>query len=79
MMKVVAALIENNNKVLLAKRSTGDINVLGKWEFPGGKVEKDENEFDAIEREIKEEFDLQLKRENLWSIIYVSIQQKLLI
>ena len=61
MIKVVAALIENDNKVLLAKRSTGDINVLGKWEFPGGKVESDENEFDAIEREIKEEFALTIK------------------
>ena len=36
MIKVVAALIENNDKVLLARRSTGDINVLGKWEVPGG-------------------------------------------
>lgn len=61
MIKVVAALIENDNKVLLAKRSTGDINVLGKWEFPGGKVESDENEFNAIEREIKEEFELTIK------------------
>ena len=61
MIKVVAALIENDNKVLLARRSTGDINVLGKWEFPGGKVEKDENEFDAIEREIKDEFELTIK------------------
>lgn len=61
MIKVVAALIENDNKVLLARRSTGDINVLGKWEFPGGKVEQDENEFDAIEREIKEEFELTIK------------------
>ena len=61
MIKVVAALIENDNKVLLARRSTGDINVLGKWEFPGGKVEPDENEFNAIEREIKEEFELTIK------------------
>ena len=61
MIKVVAALIENDNKVLLARRSTGDINVLGKWEFPGGKVEQDENEFDAIEREIKEEFEMDIK------------------
>ena len=61
MIKVVAALIENNDKVLLARRSTGDINVFGKWEFPGGKVEQDENEFDAIEREIKEEFELTIK------------------
>ena len=61
MIKVVAALIENDNKVLLARRSTGDINVLGKWEFPGGKVELYENEFKAIEREIKEEFELIIK------------------
>ena len=61
MIKVVAALIENNNKILLAKRSTGDINVFGKQEFPGGKVEQNENEFDAIEREIKEEFELTIK------------------
>ena len=61
MIKVVAALIENDNKVLLARRSTGDINVLGKWEFPGGKVEQDENEFEAIEREIKEEFEFTIK------------------
>lgn len=61
MIKVVAALIEDNDKILLARRSTGDINVLGKWEFPGGKVEQDENEFDAIEREIKEEFELVIK------------------
>ena len=61
MVKVVAALIENDNKVLLAKRSTGDPNVFGKWEFPGGKVEPGENEMHAIEREIKEEFELIIK------------------
>lgn len=61
MLKVVAALIEHDNKVLIAKRSTGDPNVLGKWEFPGGKVELNENEFNAIEREIKEEFELEIK------------------
>lgn len=61
MIKVVAALIENDNKVLLAKRSTGDSNVFGKWEFPGGKVEPEENEINAIEREIKEEFELIIK------------------
>ena len=35
--KVVAALIEKDNKVLIAKRSTGDPNVFANWEFPGGK------------------------------------------
>lgn len=61
MIKVVAALIRKNDKFLIAKRSTGDKNVLGKWEFPGGKVEEKEEEKHAIEREIKEEFDLKIK------------------
>lgn len=60
---VVAALIKKEDKILIAKRSTGDKNVLGKWEFPGGKVEKDEDEKVAIEREIKEEFELKIKTE----------------
>lgn len=61
MITVVAALIEKDNKVLLAKRSTGDPNVFGKWEFPGGKVENNEDELYAIEREINEEFELVIK------------------
>ena len=60
MITVVAALIFQNNKVLLAKRSTGDQDVFGKWEFPGGKVEKGEDELLAIEREITEEFELKV-------------------
>ena len=61
MITVVAALIEKDNKFLIAKRSTGDPNVLGKWEFPGGKVKNNEDEKHAIEREIKEEFELLIK------------------
>ena len=61
MITVVAALIKKRNKYLIAKRSTGSEDVLGKWEFPGGKVEKDETEMHAIEREIKEEFEMEIK------------------
>ena len=61
MIKVVAALIEKDEKILLARRSTGDPNVLGKWEFPGGKVKENEDEKHAIEREILEEFELNIK------------------
>lgn len=64
MITVVAALIKKNNKFLIAKRATGDNNVLGKWEFPGGKVEIGEDEKHAIEREIKEEFNLDIKAKN---------------
>jgi 8-oxo-dGTP diphosphatase len=61
MIKVVAALIEKDGKVLIAKRLTGDSTVLGKWEFPGGKVELNEDELTAIEREIFEEFEIKIK------------------
>lgn len=61
MITVVAALIKKDNKYLIAKRATGDQNLIGKWEFPGGKVEIGEDEKHAIEREIKEEFDLDIK------------------
>lgn len=61
MITVVAALIEKDGKYLIARRSTGSQDVLGKWEFPGGKVEKDETEEHAIEREIREEFEMDIK------------------
>ena len=53
--KVVAAVIENEkNEILCTLRPIGKI--LGNnWEFPGGKLEKGETEFEGIKREIKEE------------------------
>ena len=53
MIVVVAALIKKKGKFLIAKRSTGDKNMLGKWEFPGGKVDKEEKEeiFNAVLQE----------------------------
>ena len=61
MITVVAALIEKNGKYLIARRATGGEESLGKWEFPGGKVELNEDEKSAIEREIYEEFELKVK------------------
>lgn len=61
MIDVVAGLIYKDNNVLIAKRLTGDSNVFDKWEFPGGKVEPNETDEHAIEREIEEEFELKIK------------------
>ncbi len=58
---VVAALIKKDNKYLIAKRAYDKEENLGKWEFPGGKVEKGEDEFTAIEREMQEEFEIKVK------------------
>ncbi len=62
--KVVAALIEKDSKYLIARRSTGEPSLVGYWEFPGGKVEENEDELKAIEREILEEFELVVKAKN---------------
>jgi mutator protein MutT len=61
MITVVAALIEKDGKYLIAKRAFGNEQVIGKWEFPGGKLEPNETEEGAIEREIKEEFEMDVK------------------
>ena len=53
--EVVCAIIYNNeNKIFCTKRGPGRA-LEGKWEFPGGKVEKDETHEETIVREIKEE------------------------
>lgn len=51
---VVAAIIEQHGKILLARRpETGD--QAGLWEFPGGKVDADESQPAALARELEEE------------------------
>ncbi|MFC5625732.1 (deoxy)nucleoside triphosphate pyrophosphohydrolase [Algoriphagus winogradskyi] len=51
---VSCALIFLNGKVLCAQRSN-TMNLSGFWEFPGGKVEKNESPEACLVREIKEE------------------------
>jgi 8-oxo-dGTP diphosphatase len=59
--KVVAAIIENeSNEILCALRSL-QMSMPNMWEFPGGKVEADEDVFSALEREIEEELGCKIK------------------
>ncbi len=51
---VVAALIVQNGKVLICQRTRHQTMPL-KWEFPGGKVEPNEQPVDALRRELEEE------------------------
>jgi 8-oxo-dGTP diphosphatase len=54
MKQVVAALILREGKILICQR-TADQAMPLKWEFPGGKVEPDEDLKDALHRELEEE------------------------
>ena len=57
--KVVAAIIQNEDKFLATKRGYGEFN--GLWEFPGGKVDSGETREHALIREIKEELNYDIK------------------
>lgn len=51
--EVVAAVIMKQDTILATQRGYGEFK--GKWEFPGGKIEENENLEHALIREIKEE------------------------
>lgn len=51
---VMGAAIIDRGRVLAARRTTPE-HTRGLWEFPGGKVERDESPDAAIVREIREE------------------------
>ncbi|WP_148875506.1 pyrimidine (deoxy)nucleoside triphosphate diphosphatase [Serratia marcescens] len=51
---VVAAILEQDGRILLAQRGAGS-DQAGLWEFPGGKVEPGESQPLALARELDEE------------------------
>jgi 8-oxo-dGTP diphosphatase len=51
---VVAGVLIEQRRVLLSQRKSGT-HLAGAWEFPGGKVEPDEDPRDALRRELGEE------------------------
>ena len=56
---VVAGVITKKNLFFIAQRNRNKHLGL-KWEFPGGKVEKNEKNEDALKREIKEELNIKI-------------------
>ncbi|MCF7853667.1 MAG: (deoxy)nucleoside triphosphate pyrophosphohydrolase [Candidatus Pacebacteria bacterium] len=57
---VCAAVIARGNRLLLAQRPNG-VHLGGKWEFPGGKVHRNETREECIIREIQEELNLEVR------------------
>ena len=54
---VAVALVDDDNRVLIAQRPEGK-SMAGLWEFPGGKVEAGETPENALIRELKEELSI---------------------
>ena len=55
--KVVAGVILFERKILITKRPY-NVHMGGKWEFPGGKVKKNESDIQALKRELNEELSI---------------------
>ncbi|ALR76472.1 pyrimidine (deoxy)nucleoside triphosphate diphosphatase [[Enterobacter] lignolyticus] len=55
---VVAAIIEQDGLILLAQRPP-HADQAGLWEFPGGKVEANETQPQALIRELREELGIE--------------------
>ncbi len=59
-MKVTAGILEENGRVLIARRRPGK-HMAGKWEFPGGKIEPGESPEESLARELAEELDVRAR------------------
>jgi len=53
--RVVTAQIERDGRFLIAQRSSAGV-LPGLWEFPGGRVEPDESDQQALARKLRERF-----------------------
>ena len=73
MIEVVAAIIKVNNKFLCCQRNKNKYEYISKkYEFPGGKIEKNETKEEALKREIREELGLKIYIEKLVKTIEYS-------
>ena len=65
------ALIDADNRVLLARRPEGR-TMAGLWEFPGGKVEDGELPEAAVVREVREELGIDITESCLAPLTFAS-------
>jgi mutator protein MutT len=60
MIEVTAAILEEGKKIMIARRAAGK-HLEGFWEFPGGKIKENETPELCLTRELKEEFEIDVK------------------
>jgi 8-oxo-dGTP diphosphatase len=68
---VAAALLDDEDRVLVAQRPPGR-SLAGLWEFPGGKLEAGERPEQALVRELAEELGLSVAEAALRPLAFAS-------
>lgn len=68
---VAAALIDAEDRVLVAQRPQGK-QLAGLWEFPGGKLHEGERPEEALARELAEELGIVVETRDLTPVTFAS-------
>jgi 8-oxo-dGTP diphosphatase len=68
---VACALVDADNRVLIAQRPEGKA-LAGLWEFPGGKLDPGERPEPALIRELKEELGIEVQEACLAPLTFAS-------
>ena len=67
---VIAGVIINKEKILCAQRGKNKLSYISeKFEFPGGKIEDNENDVQCLKREILEELSLNIQINNFYMLV----------
>lgn len=69
MIVVAAGLIHKDGKLLITQRPRGSHGAL-KWEFPGGKLEENEDPKECLRREIREELGVKVEVERIEDVVF---------
>lgn len=65
MIQVVGAVLIKQSNIIMCRRSNTLKNFPNLFEFPGGKIEKNETKKEALKRELKEELDIDVDIDNI--------------
>ncbi|MGB8264260.1 MAG: NUDIX domain-containing protein [Dehalococcoidales bacterium] len=66
---VGAIIVDNQGRLFLARRGSKAKNERGLWEFPGGSVEFGETMAAALQREMREEFGIEITVGKLLDVV----------
>jgi len=66
---VGALIVDDQGRLFLARRGPKAKNERGLWEFPGGAVERGERLADALLREIREEYGVEIAVGDLLDVV----------